>query len=277
MRNVALVERSLRSALTQKIQPEKVLFIDQNVEPLKLADDIVSHPLFHHERFVTTSLSKARNHFILKQNTEWIVLCDDDGYMDKKYSEVLQEILEKKKDVEIIAGAIVREDNHQFYTPRHELSLDLNKFQNTKLLMGSNFAIRRDTFEKIGKYDEDLGVGSKWGSAEETDLAWKGFFMKVPMHYDKNLVVFHPKPYQGDFKSSFYKAYRYGLGKGAMVAKWLFKYKKVWPIYELIEMSLVPLLKFSYNLLRLRGDLALIALASLYGRYIGLVKYLLQG
>ena len=39
-RSIDLVERSLKSSLNQKIEPQKVILIDQNDPPLKLSKDV---------------------------------------------------------------------------------------------------------------------------------------------------------------------------------------------------------------------------------------------
>ena len=80
--------------------------------------------------------------------------------------------------------------------------------------MGSNFVIKTSTFEKLGRFDESFGVGSYWGSSEETDFCWKAFFNKVPMEFFSELKVFHVPPFNESIKKGFVKSFNYGIGKG---------------------------------------------------------------
>ena len=46
------------------------------------------------------------------------------------------------------------------------------------------------------------------------------------MIYKKELRVLHVRPYASETKEAIQKAYNYGIGKGALVAKWIFSNKK---------------------------------------------------
>ena len=57
------------------------------------------------------------------------------------------------------------------------------------------------------------------------------------------LIVYHVPPFNESFKDGFHKAFKYGIGKGAFVSKWLFEKKKFKVIYELLEMITVPFIQ----------------------------------
>jgi GT2 family glycosyltransferase len=249
-----------------------VILIDQNKVPLKLSSELESHELLDVQRVDTTSVSKARNNAKISLSVEWIIFCDDDGYMDENYSEILSEVIHNNKNTEIFAGSIIRDDNLKFYSPRHAIGGDINKFRNTKLLMGSNFTIKRSTFIRLGMFDENFGTGSFWGSGEESDFAWKAYFKKVPMLYCPELRVLHIKPYEGNTREANQKAFSYGVGKGALITKWLIKNRKIIVLYELLEMFIVPLIKMFQGSIKLDKKLFLTSIYSLKGRCYGLVK-----
>lgn len=271
-RPLDLVEKSLRTSLAQP-QITQVTFVDQNDIPLQLASSIVNDPKLNLLRISTAGVSSARNAATYLAHTEWLIFCDDDGYLADDYMTNLQQVIAKNPTVEIFAGGIRRIDTKGFYSKRHALGGDLNSFFYTKLLMGSNFVVRRSTFERLGKFDENFGAGAKYGSSEETDFAWNAYFEKINMMYSPELVVFHVPPFAGAADVEVQKAFRYGVGKGALVAKWLIHKRQPIVIFEIIEMLIFPLLKSVASLLMLNFDFFKIQLASLKGRTSGLFQY----
>jgi len=268
-----LVERCLKASLKQKIQPQRIILIDQNSEELKLTTDILTNPLFLKTKTKKTSVSAARNTLLIPENTDWIFFCDDDGFPCENYSGILNQIISTNPKLDILAGSIVREDNNEFYTLRHKGGT-LKKFRNTKNLMGSNFIVRANIFDELDRFDENFGAGSRWGSSEETDFCWKAFFAGKNMEYFPELIVYHVPPFNESIKKGFRKAFKYGVGKGALVSKWLFGKKKLIVIYELIEMTTVPFIQSIRGLFTLRFGLIATNFAALSGRYYGMIKYL---
>lgn len=267
-----LVERCVRASLNQKIKPQKVILIDQNEVPIKLSEDISSNPLFEIQTTNTRSVSSARNSLKIPEGIEWIVFCDDDGYLCPGYTEKLNQII-NKNDLEILAGSIVRDDNSNYYSLRHKKGGSLRYFRNTKNLMGSNFIIKAKVFDDLGRFDEDFGAGSYWGSSEETDFCWKAYFAGKKMEFFPELIVYHVPPFNESLRDGFKKAFRYGVGKGAMVSKWLFYKRKIKVLYELAEMVVVPFLQFFHGLFTLKIGLMLNNIATLSGRFFGVIKY----
>jgi GT2 family glycosyltransferase len=271
-RDKNIVERSLKSLLDQKIKPKKIILIDQNDEELVLDDSIVSNPIFIRQKVKLKSVSSARNSVQIPDNIEWIFFCDDDGYAKENYSETLYDLIIKNPQVEIFAGSIIREDTNDFYSLRHKKGGSLSKFRNTKNLMGSNFCVKVSTFNKLNRFDENFGAGAYWGSSEETDFCWKAFFQKVPMEFFKVLAVYHIPPFNESIKSGFSKAFIYGIGKGALVYKWLIKNKKLIVLYEFLEMLIIPIMMSFWGIIKLKPQLFVTNFASLSGRLFGFGK-----
>ena len=267
------VRRCLKSILEQKFVHE-IVFVDQNESPIDISDIGDEHSPITKIHFKNKSVSSARNQIPLSANLEhsWIIFCDDDGHLDKNYSENLMGTLILNPKAKIIAGSIIREDNEQYYSPRHGVGGDLNKFRHSKLLMGSNFCINEKTFHDLGKFSSGFGIGDYWGSAEETDLAWKGHFNNTPMLYDKTLRIYHVKPNFGPLQQNVKKSFKYGVGKGALVIKWLFIERKTKVILELFEMLAIPFIKTIYLTLKLDFRSILFPISSFAGRIYGMLK-----
>lgn len=143
--------------------------------------------------------------------------------------------------------------------------------------MGSNFVIKSDVFNRLGRFDENFGAGSYWGSSEETDLCWKAFFEGVNMEYFPQLEVYHVPPFQESVRKGFIKAFKYGIGKGALVYKWLFKKKKIIVTYELLEMMIVPFIQMLRGIFVLKFQLIPNSIATISGRLFGLLKAFFAG
>ena len=272
-RPLELVLRNLRASLNQKIFPQKIILIDQNVEALNLPEDLSTNPLIIRTRTNKKSVSAARNTLVVPEGAEWIFFCDDDGFSCEDYSEKLEKIILENPTLDILAGSIVREDNKEFYTLRHKKGGSLKSFRNTKNLMGSNFVIKVKVFDELGRFDENFGAGSLWGSSEETDFCWKAYFAGKNMEFFPELIVYHVPPFNESAENGFHKSFKYGVGKGALVSKWLFKNRKFKVIYELLEMLTVPFIQSIRGLLTFKFGLIATNFAALTGRLYGMIKY----
>ncbi len=275
-RPAATVCAALGSVLDQDPQPLELILVDQNPLPLVLPPAINTHRLFRYQRIDSPCLSVARNSALVSARGRWIVFIDDDACLCPHYMRVLSTVIDTCHDLELIAGSVRCKDGDGYYSFRHRLGGDPSRFRHTKLVMGSNFAIRKSVLAALGGFDEAFGAGCRWGSSEETDLAWRACFSGVRSRYVRELVVLHPGSHDRGRKSNLLKSFRGGMGKGALVAKWLFTECRPVVLYELVEMTLVPVVKAAVSLLRLEPCQALARLAALLGRYTGLPAYMLH-
>ena len=138
--------------------------------------------------------------------------------------------------------------------------------------MGSNFVVKVKTFNDLGRFDENFGAGSYWGSSEETDFCWKAYFAEKNLEFFKELIVYHAPPFNESTKTGFKKAFKYGMGKGALVWKWLGRKRKIKVCYELFEMFTVPFIQIVRGIFTLKFQFALNNIAIISGRIFGLVK-----
>jgi len=273
-REPRFVERAVASFLRQKHPPEHIHFIDQNDVPLKLDSRLKGETRFSHHHRPDKVGARARNTARVLAPTGWIVFCDDDGYWTEDYSEQLKKLLEAHRPWQLIAGAVIDETTGGHYSLRHQIGGRLDTFLGSKLFPGANFAIRAETFARIGGYDARFGPGTFWPSSEEADLCWRVITSGAPAVYAPQLRILHPPLHETDSRKAAQKAYAYGRGKGALVAKWIFERRHLFGFLELAEMSVVPFV----NMLRgvLRGDFGQlrIQVAMLRGRYRGLWEFL---
>jgi len=271
-RPVEMVERCLRSALNQDIPAHCILLIDQNPDPLVLSNELSQIPHLRHLSLKTSCVSRARSSASIPKNG-WLVFCDDDATLYADYSVTLAAAI-RRGDADLIAGLVCRNDTGRPYSRRQSGGRRQVGFINSKLLLGSNFVIRAEVFHHLGCFNPDFGIGCRWGSSEETLLAWLALDAGENLIFDPTLRVSHRPPYVGRLSDNMNKAYRYGVGKGALVAYWLSSKKNKWPaLFELVEMSLTPIALALEGIIRLNPSALPINLATLFGRHYGMIQY----
>lgn len=275
-RSPEIVFRGLRSFFKQNPPPRKVFFVDQNAVKMELPEDLARDPRLVHHHGPVPSVGLARNMVPQDPGVEWLVFCDDDGFLADDYVEKLVGILEKNPHLELVVGPYINETDGEFYSVRHSIGGRLDTVFGSKLLLGSNISIRTSTFNRIGRYDPRFGPGSSWPSSDETDLCWRAIAAKVPMLYSPEIRVFHPPPHSADTKEAVSKAYRYGKGKGALVAKWMFERPHLLGFWEFVEMNAVPVLNMARGMLRLELRQIPIQSAVLAGRYRGFFEFIVR-
>jgi len=80
-----------------------------------------------------------------------------------------------------------------------------------------NLFLRRDVLERIGGFDEALGVGAEFGSCEENDLVIRAFSCGAVARYEPSLRVVHPDKRLSE--AALARAFRYGAGFGYVLRK----------------------------------------------------------
>lgn len=271
-RPVKLVLRCLGSCLKQEIKPLRIILIDQNRIPLILPDEVTSNNLIEILKINKNSISEARNFITIPVEAEWIFFCDDDGFPDDNYSVVLNDILHRNPNLDLLGGVYLREDNKEYYNSRQKLKGGIKSFIDTKKIMGSNLVVRASTFDELGRFSPDFGVGAFWGAGEETDLVWKAYFNDNKINFFHELIIYHPPVLSRSLWGEMQKSYNYGVGKAGLVAKWLFKKVKLVVLYEFLEMFILPVINILVGIITLNFKKIFTSLAAIAGRLSGLVK-----
>ncbi|MEL6402391.1 MAG: glycosyltransferase family A protein [Cyanobacteria bacterium J06626_4] len=133
--------------------------------------------------------------------------------------------------------------------------------------------LRRPVVEKVGGFDESLGVGAgtPWGSGEESDYLLRAIQADFQLHYEPTLTVVHPvKLPEADrpvplpqAPRDFTKTRAYAMGRGRLLRKHRY------PFWFVIYNWLRPSVGLAIALVRGRRDNMRSYWATLQGRFQG--------
>lgn len=123
----------------------------------------------------------ARNEGIKRASADKIVFLDDDSRPASGYLERVSQLLE---DEAAVAGKVIHPPNDvvkrftSHYAPADSTTY-VTRF------WGCNMAVRREVFDRVGLWDENIS----WGH-EEKELADR-VLQEYPIYYDPELLVYH--------------------------------------------------------------------------------------
>ncbi len=106
------------------------------------------------------------------------------------------------------------------------------------------FFVRRPALEAIGGFDESLGLGARFGSGEETDIATRVLRRGYFCYYDLTLNVIHPDKRLTAHAAM--RAFSYGTGMGRVLRKHSF------PVFDALPYFIRPIGGVLLSLLRAR-------------------------
>jgi glycosyltransferase involved in cell wall biosynthesis len=164
--------------------------------------------------------------------------------------------------------------NYSFYTCNTKEKFSNNAILKTKnkdcdigILNFLNVGISITIFARFESisgflFDEQLGVGSTFGSGEESDLLLYLIKNKKKGRYNAGQYVYHPEK-----KETPQRVYSYGLGFGALFKKAIFTYH----FYPMLLIFLYRILRSIIKLCLYPNDKN--AYASISGRLSGFIKY----
>ena len=156
-------------------------------------------------------ISRARNIAIKASTGEWILLLDDDVYIENNTIQNLNKQL-SVNTMFYYGNALVHNTNTH-YVRYYVIDRDLSIWSYNRVCSIS-LVINRKAFDRIGWFDENLGSGCELGSSEESDLVIRALLNKIKIRYLKDYSVYHEKAVH-----SLQKVENYAMGAGALYRK----------------------------------------------------------
>lgn len=222
------IKSCLKSILEQTNNDYEVIIVDQsdNTDTEQYIAGLNNkNIIYRHVDF--KGLSRARNEALKLATGNYFCLMDDDAYYQKDYLEVARRYI--APDV-ILTGYIfdtIKENEFVKYRANFD-----NKIVTLRMIMrlcpSAALVIPMELVHKVGMFDENFGVGSRFGSGEETDLLLRGIQAGFYVKYVQDLKLKHPVPVKYSESTDEEKAEKrstYFKGLGALYKKHMVKGK----------------------------------------------------
>jgi GT2 family glycosyltransferase len=206
-------------------------------------------------------LSRARNVGLGQITGDLVAFPDDDCcYPDT----LLATVVERFRSNPSLGGLAGRPVDTEGYSsfPRFDLRAGpVNRFNVWRRCNSNALFLRRAAVDRVGGFDESLGVGSgtPWGSAEDIDYPLRVLAANFALYYDPTLTVFHPRTTPTFDAAAAARAESYGRGMGRVLRKhgypwWFVTYQGVRPLGgAVLSIATGRLEKARYHCAVLRG------------------------
>ena len=236
----AELERFLASANAQKFDRYEVLVIDQGVTSVETLTARHRHVRFF--RSSIRGLSHCRNIGIRHAVGDLLVFADDDCVLAGDYLATLSTYAPLLSDPLIFGfgNALNLEDDLPLVTTFRPTRGTVGPWR-CDTLCSISLVFNRTTFDRIGGFDERLGLGTPFPAGEETDLLLRIMAAGGRGVYLDRLTIRHPRRSRTPDLVRRYETY--GFAHGALARKHARN-----PTF---------LARFGYGLVRTLGGLAL--------------------
>ena len=258
---VATVDRNeelrhfLRSLEEQDYPAQRVLLVDQNVDAAQLVDQRLEVVHLRSER----GLSRARNVALPHLSADVVAFPDDDCIYPRGLLRGVAERLTADEALDGLTGRSVDAAGRSNASWKDDAAR-LTEDNLWNRAISYTIFLRRRVVERVGAFDERLGLGSTepWASGEEIDFLVRAIRAGARIEYDPSLVVQH------DVRSD---DVRIGYRDGASVGYLLRKHR--YPARTVARMFVRPAGGGLLSLVCFDGNAARYRLATLRGRIRG--------
>ncbi|MDX6515367.1 MAG: hypothetical protein QOH73_1033 [Gaiellaceae bacterium] len=221
--NPELVVAAVDSILAGTVVPDELVVVDQTrpVDPgvRALAE---AHEQVRVIDSTSVGLSSARNEGIAATTSDVVAFTDDDVFVDPRWLEEMLAGLERAGPRAAVTGRVVAGPPEVPGGTALSLATGTEPAVYEGLirrdpLSGNSLAARRQAFDECGLFDERLGPGAPYASADDNDFGYRLLRAGYSIHFLPAAVVVHRAWRAG---GSLRKVQRdYGRGQGAFIAK----------------------------------------------------------
>lgn len=223
----ALLDDAVRSVLGGSHVPREVLVVDQSRAPDRAALRALDVPpgcTVRHLPSATRGLARATNVGLRAAAHELVVLMDDDMLVEQDWLERLLSGLAGAGPLVVVTGRVLPTppDRPGLVLPYAALVQGAEPAtyrgrQARDVMPGANVALRRSAILGLGGYDERLGAGTRYRSAEDNDMGLRLLEAGGEVRHVPDAVVLH-RVWRRRLELLATR-WAYGRGKGAFYAK----------------------------------------------------------
>lgn len=216
-------ERCLEAIAGGARAPLEVVVVDQSAKGLTAAaaaalagTDLV------HVASPRVGVSRARNEGARRAKADHLVFTDDDCVPDAGWLDQLAAALETTGAAAATGRVLPLDDGTPGLVAVSSRTDDVARVvaggsddPPWELGTGGNLLVRRDSFERIGGFDEDFGPGARYRAAEDIRLLELLVRSGTAVAYVPAAVVYHQMKTPGE---RLRRRFPYGYGMGALAA-----------------------------------------------------------
>ncbi|HPA07591.1 MAG TPA: glycosyltransferase [Methanoregulaceae archaeon] len=224
--NEFLIKSCIESINLQTVPPSEIIVVldtkeEKDLFATYLADSTQIPITFVHSD--KRGLAAARNKGVKTSIGDIIAFIDDDAFAEPQWIQEILRAFTSKPSVGVVGGPVIPLFEGQTISEKYYwvIGCTSDRFGSPRPI-GCNVSFRREIFEYIGYFNEDLGrVKKRLGVAEETELILR-IQKQLPWYsviFNERVRVFHKTPEKRTKLSYFIKrAYQEGFAK-AMIKK----------------------------------------------------------
>jgi GT2 family glycosyltransferase len=166
-------------------------------------------------------LSRARNLGLAHVTGDIVAFPDDDCWYPESLLTSVVDRLRANPSLAGILGHPVDVQGRSSFPRWDRRSGPINRFNVWRRSNSNALFLRTAVVERVGGFDESLGVGSgtPWGAAEDIDYPLRVLAAGLELYYDSRLLVHHPQSRPTFDAASIARAESYGGGMGRVLRK----------------------------------------------------------
>jgi GT2 family glycosyltransferase len=230
--------RCLDAVLAGCVLPAQIVIVDQGQD--KVTQSVVEQrqvegvPIIY-ARQHKLGLSASRNAAIEGTHSPIVAFTDDDCIPDQHWIGAIERAFVSMPSPDAVTGRILpygpQVPSTHVVSPRDRVLRGDFRGKTVPWLIGSggNFAIRREWFARIGRYDERLGAGSSGRAAEDSEFFYRLLCAGGRIRYEPDAIVYHQRQTKAQRLTS---RRNYGFGIGAFCGI-LFRRRDPYALYIL--------------------------------------------
>jgi GT2 family glycosyltransferase len=221
------LRRCVTALLGGCLRPRQLIIVDQSSD--ETTDAMVrscawnQHTALVYLRPDRLGLAACRNIAIAQATQPIVAFTDDDCVPGQHWLAALRDAFQGSERPDAVTGSVLPLGPAR--ADRYPVSLRSSRrpviFRGRALPWalgtGGNAAVRREWLDRVGGFDDRLGVGSPGRSAEDLDLLYRLVRSGAVMRYEPSAVVFHEQQSRDGRLS---RASSYGFGLGALCSLW---------------------------------------------------------
>lgn len=260
----------LDSLKNQTYKNFELIICDQNQEPF-IEDILKSYvdkmQIIHLK--TPRGLSKSRNIGLKCATGDIITFPDDDCIYPKNLLERVKTQFFTLPDIDVLCIRPINENGKttagKFLSKKTKVSL----FNAPFAFCSFSMFIKKKVFDRIGYFDEKLGLGADtpFQSSEDLDLGIRAIKNGFKVFYNPELVIFHPEKEKILTDETIKRALYYATGTGYVLRK------NNYPLWYCLYYMLRPLIGALLSLCKGNRKKIKLHLTKFYGRLIGFKSY----